>query len=84
MDKQIKIEIEEVMEELFADDYKRGKDWNGYEVYEPLYKKPISLGPPLVVFVKNNEVRMSTPEEVLHTLNLFKVMKNLKIKPTTK
>ena len=63
MDKQIKIEIEELMEELFADDYKRGEDWNGYEVYEPLYKKPIFLGPPLVVFVKNNDVRMSTPEE---------------------
>lgn len=63
MDKQIKIEIEELMEELFADSYKRGKDWNGYEVYEPIHNKPIFLGPPLVVLVKNNEVRISTPEE---------------------
>ena len=63
MKEDLKTEIQELMEELFADSYKRGTDWNGYEVYEPVYKKEITLGPPLVVFVKNGEAKISSPEE---------------------
>ena len=50
-------------EELLAESYKRGYDWNGYEVYEPTYKEYIEIGVPSVVLVKGNEVRVSDVDE---------------------
>ncbi len=48
-----------------------GKIWNGYQVFEPYFsKKDVSYnGFPLVILVKNNEIRMSTPEESIDYLN---------------
>lgn len=39
--------------------------WRDYDVYEPMFNYDgISyIGLPLVILVKNNEIRMSTPEE---------------------
>lgn len=39
--------------------------WNGYEVYEPIMDEgAISYtGVPLIILVKGDEIRMSTPEE---------------------
>ena len=74
MNKEIKIEVEELMDEIFADSYKRSKDWKGYEVYEPVYNKPIEIGAPLVVLVKGDEVRLSTPEESFEYLKFVQVM----------
>lgn len=38
--------------------------WRGYEVYEPtLGNQPTSIGPPLMILVKGEKIRMTTPEE---------------------
>lgn len=43
----------------------KSKPWNGYECYEPImFEDEIAfIGPPLVILVKGDEIRMSTPEE---------------------
>jgi len=43
------------------------KKWKGYDVYEPINEdnKISFVGLPLVILVKNSEIRMSTPEEAL-------------------
>ena len=76
MNKNLKFKIEELMEELLADTYKRGFDWNGYEVYEPLYKKEITLGPPLVIFVKNGEAEISSPKDSFKYLKFSQEQKH--------
>jgi len=45
--------------------------WNGYEVYEPIRHKDISskIGPPLIILVKNDEIRFSTEEEAFQQLH---------------
>ena len=50
---------------------KRLDDWNGYEVYEPVMNGDgISfIGPPLVILVKNEHIRMSTVEEAFERLS---------------
>ena len=52
-----------IFDDLNADGYKRSKDWNGYVVYEPIYKKYVEIGIPSVVLVNDDEVRVSTLEE---------------------
>lgn len=49
----------------------RLKNWKGFEVYEPIMKKDeVSFtGLPLLILVKGDEIRMSTPEEALEQLN---------------
>ena len=42
--------------------------WKGYDAYEPIMKgateeEPAFTGPPLMILVKGDEIRMSTPEE---------------------
>lgn len=41
--------------------------WRGYDAYEPTFKgtgeEPAFVGPPLMILVKGNEIRMSTVEE---------------------
>lgn len=42
------------------------KDWKGYECYEPISGDDITYtGLPLVILVKGDEIRMSTPEEAM-------------------
>lgn len=45
--------------------------WKDYEVYEPIfdYDGVSFVGLPLVVLVKENEIRMSTPKESLQQIN---------------
>lgn len=63
----VKEKIEELMDALDADDYTKGVDWNGYEVYEPEYEEKDGeypkLGVPLVVLVKDGKVRLTTTDE---------------------
>jgi len=49
---------------------KRRKTWNGYDVYEPIYRKGVIsyIGLPLVILVKENEIRLSTPQESFELL----------------
>ena len=45
-------------------------NWNGYECYEPIMdsKKETELGPPLMILVKGDKIRMSTPDEAFQQL----------------
>mgnify|MGYP004467644239 FL=1 len=46
-------------------------NWNGYECYEPIMdsKKETELGPPLLILVKGDKIRMSTPDEAFQQLD---------------
>lgn len=48
-------------------------EWKGYEVYEPTFKDSgeelAIVGLPLVILVKGEEIRMSTPDEALERLD---------------
>ena len=37
--------------------------WRGYNVYKPVYEEEVTVGLPLVILVKGNNIRMSTPDE---------------------
>lgn len=49
----------------------RVKDWNGYECYEPIFdrKEIAEVGPPLLILVKGDEIRMSTVEEAFQQID---------------
>lgn len=53
------------------DSVKKGKPWNGFEVYEPLFsgKDTAFVGLPLVILVKGEKIRMSTADEALRILD---------------
>ncbi len=61
--------LDEATEALGADSCKRGKDWNGYEVYIPVYERSGYVGLPLVVLAKDGDVRISTEEEAFEYLD---------------
>ena len=61
--------ILELIEELGASKYKKGVDWNGYQVYIPEYEGNPCIGLPYVVLVKGEEVRLSNEEESLEYLD---------------
>lgn len=47
--------------------------WNGFDCYEPILidddsEEPTLTGLPLLILVKDNEIRMSTPEEAMKQL----------------
>lgn len=46
-------------------------DWNGYECYEPMMdsKKETAVGPPLLILVKGETIRMSTPDEAFQQMD---------------
>ena len=45
--------------------------WNGYDVYEPVFDgdEVAFVGPPLVILVKGETIRMSTVEEAYRQLD---------------
>lgn len=65
--------IQELVEDLGAKSYKKGVDWNGFEVYIPVYEGNPIIGLPYVVLVKNNEARISTPDESIAYLEYEQV-----------
>lgn len=46
-------------------------NWNGYECYEPIMdsKKETAIGPPLIILVKGEKIRMSTPDEAFQQID---------------
>lgn len=46
-------------------------NWNGYECYEPIMnsKKVAAIGPPLLILVKGDKIRMSTPDEAFQQID---------------
>ncbi|MCD8286733.1 MAG: hypothetical protein LUD50_05865 [Clostridia bacterium] len=69
MNFRTKRKIKRIMRLSYADEYVRGYDWNGYEVYEPVYTTPMFIRGPWVVFVRGNDVRVSTDLEGLNYLD---------------
>ncbi|MCD8293845.1 MAG: hypothetical protein LUE27_01160 [Clostridia bacterium] len=57
--------VEYIMNHLFAEGYFRGLDWNGCEVYRPIYSHDMYLGSPWVVFVYGDDARLSTRDEAM-------------------
>jgi len=45
--------------------------WHEYDAYEPLYsvKKACPIGPPLMILVNGETIRMSTPEEAYQQID---------------
>ena len=68
---EISNEIKELARELKADGIKKGKNYKGYTVYEPVYNKECFIGLPLVIFVKDNKARICTNEESLAYLDFI-------------
>lgn len=61
--------IRELAFDLNANGVKRGKDYKGYKVFEPVYNKECFIGLPYVILVKDNKARISTAEESLDYLD---------------
>ena len=38
-------------------------NWRGYDVYQPIGDEGLIVGPPWIILVKDNEIRMSTKKE---------------------
>ena len=63
--------IRELAIDLNAEEVKRGKDFKGYKVFEPVYKKNVKIGLPYVIFVKDDKARICTDEEALDYLDFI-------------
>ena len=49
-------------------------EWKEYEVYEPIYSESEEvsyIGYPLMILVKDDQIRLTTPDESLELLNIF-------------
>ena len=49
--------------------FKKGVSWKGYDVIIPEYEESVIVGPPVVILLKADEVRISTYDESLEYLN---------------
>lgn len=54
MDNQL---IEKLKRYIFADSFKKGESWKGYNVYIPIYNKQVDVGLPYFVLEKDGEMR---------------------------
>ena len=68
---KLKTELNLCKKKLFANRLKKGESWNGFEVYEPVYKKEFIGGLPRVILVKNDVVRISSYEECFEYLRFI-------------
>lgn len=69
MKKNLKKKLEEIRSFLMANSFKKGKKWNDYTVYIPIYKKGIDSKLPSVVLAKDGEVRLSSHLEAFRYLD---------------
>ena len=49
--------------------YFKGKEYKGYNVFVPEFKKNVTIGYPYVILAKDGEVRLSNEEESVEYLN---------------
>ena len=75
MNKTVKLELEKFKAKLFADTFKKGKLWRGYNVYVPHSKEVRMVGLPVVVLEKDGVYRISTHEECFDYLTFVKKAK---------
>lgn len=76
MTAEIQEKVEHFMHLLSADNYRFGLEWNGYDVYEPVFYQHTCIGGPWFVLVNGNDVRFCTREEGLEYLNYKIALKN--------
>ncbi len=55
--------VKRLIRAMAANGYKRGYDWKGYEVYEPVYNKPMIIGGPFVILVSGDNARLAPDDE---------------------
>lgn len=65
MDERVLAELKK----LGTTDAERAPDFNGYEVFKPVYRQDVAIGLPLIVLKKGDEVRISTPDEAFAFLD---------------
>ena len=70
----MKNHLESLRKKLSANCLAKTKNWNGYEVYKPIYRTSSVTRLPKIILVKNGIARLSTNEEC------FAYMKFLKAK----
>ncbi|MCD8285945.1 MAG: hypothetical protein LUD50_01805 [Clostridia bacterium] len=63
MNRTVRKQVKELIHGMDARIYRRGYDWNGYEVYEPVYFRRKCIGGPLVIFVKGDKAWLASNEE---------------------
>ena len=61
---RFKEKLEGFLYEFQAKSFRKGKPWKGYDVYVPEYDEMMYIGLPLVLLVKGEEMRISTPRKV--------------------
>ena len=64
--------LELCRKKLFASRLKKGIEFKGYEVYEPVYNQPFFGGFSKIVLVKNGEVKLSSIEDYFEYMNFKK------------
>ena len=69
MKKDIFEKIQDLVDRTPAVSFHQGVDWNGFEVFELDFEKNTRVGLPLVILVKGEEVRLSTPYESFEYLD---------------
>ena len=57
---------------ITADYFKKGKGWNGYTVYIPMYKQEYIAGFPKIILEKDGLCRVSTCEECFEYIKFEK------------
>lgn len=62
--------VKQFAQEQGYETVKKLKPWNGYERYEPIADSACVsfIGPPLLILVKDDKIRMSTVEEAYQQL----------------
>ena len=55
--------FEKLKKIIFADSFKQGQSWNGYNVYLPIYNEQREVGLPYFVLEKDGKLRKCTDEE---------------------
>lgn len=67
--------LEKLKKLIYADTFKKGKEWNGFNVYVPIFKNDSATGFPFVVLEKGDVLRRSTQKESFDYLDYLKGVK---------
>lgn len=62
--------IEKIAKQMGAISVVKRNDYNGMQVYEPIFKDGAKVGYPVVIFVKDDKFRLSTPQESIDYLRI--------------
>lgn len=68
--------VEYILSHIFAEGYYRCLDWNGCEVYKPVFSHDMYVGSPWVIFVYGDDARLSTINEAMEYDEYIARLKN--------